>query len=309
LAHLNSEIAGILSYTSPYLLAVQRTIAVATIVAAAWMSGALSAQSNPTADLIRAAAAYVAAYEREMSAIVSEESYEQVAAEAGRSSQRRRLRSDVLVIPHETTGWVVFRDVFEVDGKALRDRDDRLANLFLKPEANMFRQAMRIAEEGARYNLNLRGRVVERTLNNPMTALHFLRPPNLPRSRFRAERRDRVDDAETTVILFEEQSKPRVLYSRDEAAARGHFWIHESGRIMQTELQLNTRARPSGDIFSAMVKIKFAPDAKAGVLVPVSMNEVYTLGNQDSRISGKATYSNFRRFSVDVSTVIKPPGR
>ena len=60
------------------------------------------------------------------------------------------LRSDVLVIANQATGWVVFRDVFEVDGKAQRDRDERLMKLFLKPDADTFRQAQRIAEESAR---------------------------------------------------------------------------------------------------------------------------------------------------------------
>ncbi len=48
--------------------------------------------------------------------------------------QKRDLKSDVLIVRGPAgERWMQFRDVFEVDGKPIRDRAERLAKLFLEP--------------------------------------------------------------------------------------------------------------------------------------------------------------------------------
>jgi hypothetical protein len=59
---------------------------------------------------------------------------------------------------------LLLRDVFEVDGKPVRDAVGR---------------ARALAEEGARYNLWIIG-----TVNNPLLAMAFLQPNYRPRFRF-----------------------------------------------------------------------------------------------------------------------------
>ena len=49
--------------------------------------------------------------------------------------------------------WGTFRDVFEVDGRTLPDRQDRLRRLFLEQPASALARANEIAHESARYNL------------------------------------------------------------------------------------------------------------------------------------------------------------
>jgi len=148
-----------------------------------------SAQAAPPlAESLRSAGDSLREYERQVPAIVAEERYEQVARRSvPPTAVSRRLRSDVLVITDEAVGWVGFRDVFEVDGRPVRDRDERLAKLFLKPHAETLRQAKRIAEESARFNVNVEGIDVLRTVNMPMTALRFIRVQNQHRSTFKTE--------------------------------------------------------------------------------------------------------------------------
>src|SRR3954466_5086052 len=84
-------------------------------------------------------------------------------------ARHRDLRSDFLLVKSpETQALVPFRDVIAVDGIPVRDREARLAKLFLTPPSSgTMAQAERIREEGARYNLgNMRS-----TLGNPVLAL------------------------------------------------------------------------------------------------------------------------------------------
>ena len=54
-----------------------------------------------------------------------------VARAAGRAP--RELKSDLLLLkPAGADAWMAFRDVFEVDGEPVRDRTERLSQLFLE---------------------------------------------------------------------------------------------------------------------------------------------------------------------------------
>jgi hypothetical protein len=65
---------------------------------------------------------YVTVYRERYSGIVAEEDYRQ-----STPASQVRLRSDLLLVKNpEDEGWVSFRDVFEVDGSRVRDREDRL---------------------------------------------------------------------------------------------------------------------------------------------------------------------------------------
>ncbi len=122
--------------------------------------------------------------------LVAEEEYRQAAR--GRTV---RLRSDYLLVKPETsTAWESFRDVYEVDGAAVRDRDDRLRRLFLEPGANVQAQLLAIRKESARYNIG----AVERNINVPLFPLQFLTAENRPRFRFRLAGKQHTAGAPTT---------------------------------------------------------------------------------------------------------------
>jgi hypothetical protein len=77
--------------------------------------------------------------------------------------------------------------VFEVDGRPVRDRSERLIGLLARPTAGSTEEARRIALEGARDNLGSAGR----TINNPLTVLALLQPHIKSRFRFTAGKADK----------------------------------------------------------------------------------------------------------------------
>jgi hypothetical protein len=258
--------------------------------------------------VLSAAAAYVADYERQVSAVVSEERYIQriVGPWAPPFGNARELRSDMLVVADDRWGWVGFRDVFEVDGKPVRDRAERLTALFLTPSGDTLSRARRIMDEGARFNLNVRGREIDRNVNLPMLALRFIQAQGQPRSRFRIDGVKTVDGERLAIVKFQEQASPRIIKSVNNAAAHGVFWIEPAtGRVVHSEFMMDIRI---GELtVTVIIAADYAFQPKVGVWVPTSMDERYTMGRPATTIEGHATYSNFRKYRVDVETSIKSP--
>src|SRR5688572_11283697 len=102
---------------------------VSTVLSSAVLfAGAQSPPTEPTlANVLRRTAAYVAEFQIRLSGIVAEETYTQdwySVGPKGKTFARRELRSDlVLTKPAGAESWAEFRDVFEVDGRAIRPRD------------------------------------------------------------------------------------------------------------------------------------------------------------------------------------------
>ena len=124
-------------------------------------SAEAAGQSTPT-DTIRArATAYVVTFVQRFSTVVAEEHYVQESAALPRTPGsgsgrifdqptpiRRVLGSDFLLLRREAGAeWNTFRDVFEVDGRPVRDRSERLTRLLASPTAESNEEARRIAFE------------------------------------------------------------------------------------------------------------------------------------------------------------------
>ena len=154
-------------------------------------------QDAPTLDevLVRGAA-FVDAFVDELSTVVMEEEYEQVyVGSGGNRTTRTTLVSEFLLLQIEnSSAWAGFRDVFRVNGRQLRDRQDRLISLFQNDGmASAIGQARRIAMESARYNLG-----PARTFNVPTLALFYLHPTRVARSEF-TKRDEGCADADNRV--------------------------------------------------------------------------------------------------------------
>lgn len=256
------------------------------------------AQKPDPEGILAATADYIARYEREVVAVVAQEDYRQRVASATLPS--RQLRSDLVIIANENRGWLEFRDVFKVDGRSVRDHDDRIAQLFLKSIPTAREQAASIVAESARFNLNPPGVTFERTLNIPLEALRFLRKMNQSRSRFDVAGEERTDVGKVVVLKFREQAMPRLISSPLDEAASGRFWIEPvSGAVVRSEL---TMSAPN---VSATITVTYARQFSPAVWLPTSMDENYRLVNGTVALSGHAVYSHFRRFQVDVLTDIK----
>ena len=259
------------------------------------------AQTPALDGILDAASRYVNEFVTRFANVVAEERYLQETSSSAplRGGSRRELRSDFLLVAlPESTISVPLRDVFEVDGSPVRDREQRLTRLMLQKSPGALEQARRIAAESARYNL---GDNVKRTLNNPLSALAFLQPDHRTRFQFELDRRDAVDGAEVWIVRYRERARPTFIkgaYDKD-LPAQGRYWIDvATGRVARTELNLEDAS------VSARLVTDFRVDDRFKIDVPVRMSERYRLtGGRD--VSGVATYGRFRRFDISTEELIK----
>jgi hypothetical protein len=220
-------------------------------------------------------------------------------------TQARRLRSEVVVLHTADLGWIGFRDVFEVDGKPIRDREDRLQKLFANVTTDSLVRARALADESARFNLGS----VQRNLNYPTMALMFLRQAHQTRSTFNRGGSDRVGGVATWTVRFQETERPTLIGSKAaDVVASGQFWIEpDNGRVRRSRLILQ-EGRATGTI-----EVEYGPWPDLELLMPVTMEENIQVRGGDpasppaEMIRGEARYSNVRRFTVSVKTEVPLP--
>jgi hypothetical protein len=257
--------------------------------------------------LLAMAGAHVEQYTRGMSNVVVQEDYQQIVRDE--PIQWRRTRADMIVFDVAGHGWwVPFRDVFEVDGQPVRERDDRLARLaeVFSSNADAVAQARVLSEESARFNLGDFGLGVHRTINTPITALAFLLAANQPRSTFSVDGTEVIDGIACRIVTFTEVREPSLIESLDGIVqAGGRFWIEPvSGRVLRAELlAVTTLALDRTRLVRGRITTTYAEESRLGIWVPVRMDERYDVvrGPVKSAIDGRADYSNFRRFGVSTS--------
>jgi hypothetical protein len=248
---------------------------------------------------------YVEAYERQYSGLVAEEEYRQSA-----SQKSVRLRSDFLLVkPENTDEWVSFRDVYEVDGVAVRDRDDRLKRLFLEPGVQVQTQLMAIKDESSRYNIGN----VERNINVPLFPLRFLTPENRPRFRFKPAGQRQSAGVDVWRIEYDERARPTIITDRAERdmPAKGWFLADQiTGAIVESGM----RVEEPGLV--AEIIVTYRRDPALGMWVPAQMRETYSTARQSTlsglprmepSVVGTASYSKFRRFQVKTEEKITIP--
>jgi hypothetical protein len=292
------------------------------LFAAAAIAAPAGAQDGPRTDLdqlLARATWYSIDFINKLSSLVAEERYIQdsnvalatvaIPGLGGRgapgmnvprgSSKHRELRADFLIVRSAGEVWTPFRDVFEVDHIPIRDRNERLAKLFLsaKPDANADAQAKAIAEESGRYNLG----AVQRTINNPIFALVFLQPDVRQRFKFTEGKPDRKTP-DIHVVDYVEEMRPTVISGGQgiDMPAFGRFWIEDStGRVVKAEIRVEVKD------LKANLTTTFRSDERLGLDVPGEFREEYDL--RDSRVSGVASYTRFRKFEVKSTEELAPP--
>jgi hypothetical protein len=283
----------------------------------------LAAQEPSLEDVLARAATYVADFQRQLSGIVAEESYlQEVKPSASRGMRaaifpRRLLKSDFLLVrPEGMDRYVEFRDVFEVDSRPVRDRQERVTKLFLDKSISAAGQMQSIISESARYNVGN----VHRTMNTPMLPLTFLLNSYQWRFQFKRTNNRKADidlpegDAaegarfrvSTTmwVIEFREKERKTVIRRPDgsDFPAKGRYWIDPaSGAVLMTELVM------SAPDMLATVNVSYQSESLLGFRVPVEMRERYD--TRGDRVEGSATYSRFRQFQVTTGEVIEAPDK
>lgn len=294
------------------------------------VAGGASAQSADEALLARARA-YAEQYSTAFSHLVSEERSEQEFREppppgsgsaaarglpgmAGNIEPPRptgisrvRLRANYLVVRAATgLGWLPFRDVFEVNGRTVADRPDRLVRLLADATPADLARARALMDEGTRHDLGN----LARTVNIPVLGLLFLHPDRASRTTLSRLKTERVDGHATVVYAFVEAGTPTLVRGIDErdVPSDGRVWVDETtGAIRRTEHRVE-----SGDVV-ATITVTYKDDARLGMLLPERMDEQYRWADGQRTLKVTARYGDYRRLQVEsteseAEVPRKPPG-
>jgi len=273
-------------------------------------AGEADTSSSPRAaraGLQQLAASYVDEYQRQLTAIVADETYvQEIRAqdppEEG-APRSRTLRGEVFFLfAAAEREWMAIRDVHEVNGAAVTGTTDVRTTLSTLPAAQV---AGRMKSYNARYNI---GRIT-RNINEPTLALLVLDASHRSRFKFKDDKPRQVGDRRLVPLAFKERERPTLI--RNNAGApiytTGELLVEpETGRIWQSTLNVSV------DAITVQLTTDYAFEARLGLLLPVVFRERYEQGRATSaRKSGdrsraidhevvvaEGRYSNFRRFEV-----------
>lgn len=264
----------------------------ACVAAVLAVTGAATGAQQPTLnEVLRRLDTYLQTYEAVLASVVAEERYVQELEPRSGPRVARVLRSDyALARAPGGQAWTGFRDTYEVDGRPVRDREDRLVALLAVGSPTSSKQALRISRENARFNLG--EDVVSRTINVPTVALDLIHPRH--RSRFTVTKRGEevVDGTRAWVLAYDERSRLTLLRTPDgrDRSSRGAVWVDpETGAVLRSDLSWD--GSPPGFI---VVHYRHEPNIDA--LVPETMLEEYR--GLKGTVTGTATYTNYRRFQT-----------
>jgi hypothetical protein len=267
----------------------------------------VSGATSPELEILLGALSdYAQAYTGHYSALVAEESYRQ---SVPLERRQRRLRSDLLFVRSEPSGdWVSFRDVFDVDGRPVRDRDLRLEKLFLSPAPEGRARLEAIRDESARFNLS----PIARTINVPLFPLRILLPANLGRFVFSLGPTTEVAGVKVRSVAFTEVGRPALVADLEgrDVPLQGRFLAEPTtGAIIESTVSAELT------MSSASIIVRYARNTKMGLWVPSEMKERYwtvvrggvTGQAEQTLLEGTARYSNFRRFQVSTEEKVTVP--
>ena len=266
------------------------------------------------APVLERAARYVLDYEQSLHDVAAEEDYTQWALRVPTDTSgislscttgacRRTTRADVVFVRlGGAIPWATFRDVFEVDGQKVRDREARLEALFsASSPATVVQRARAILNESARYNI---GPAV-RNINFPTLSLAFLLPLNQGRFAWKRGGTRRFGTVEGLEVRFEEVARPTLVDQdgRGDLPAKGRFWIDPArGTVLRSETEFRfepARARAS-------VATQYRAEPRLARWVPSEMREEYDdlpgapMPVFRSPSEATARYSSFRKFTVTI---------
>ena len=289
------------------LVATRRPILVTLL--AGLVAASPAAQTPSLDEVLKRSATYVAAFHKQLSGIVAEETYRQESASTAAfvnfatSGESRTLKSDLLLVkPADSDRYVELRDVFEVDGQPVRDRQARLEGLLRNPTKDSDAQIRAILKASAEHNIG----VIQRNINTPLMALQILDKANQSRFTFKhvekskpvfQSAKDRAINetpvfrvsTEMWTIEYRERDRSTLIRTPEGRSlpAKGRFWIDPSnGSVLISELVID------GGGVLATVTVSYQSEPLMGFLVPVEMRESYVRRNE--HISGHATYGKFR---------------
>ena len=196
--------------------------------------------------LVARASQWVAQYAEQMSLVIGVEHYAQYMGEEAFSRAYGRQLVSEFALVRVKGDWLGFRDVYEVDGKPVGDRQDRLKKLLLEAPDAAVTQGRKISDESARYNLG----AIQRNFNVPTMALFFLQSTNVARFTFRKDGEEVIDGHRVWKVRYQEARKPTIIRtsSGKDMPLTGTYWIDATaGQVLRTHMEIATEATMSAD--------------------------------------------------------------
>lgn len=243
--------------------------------------------------LVRRAADYVRAYQKDFAFLVADELYTQEVAIRGvQDHERRVIKGEMFLTFLEVDQqWVGVHDVAEVDGVAAVKTIDVRA---LLAQGSVRSVAPAIVASNARYNIGS----VARNINQPTFALLVLSERYFGNFSFERGDVDRTrPDGVLVTLRFKEGGGSAIVRTETgkPVYSRGEITIDaETGRVVRTLVQFEL-----GPIRAAQAAT-YAPDERLSLWVPTLYTETYTLNYRGRNETTKceAIFTNYRRFAA-----------
>ena len=209
---------------------------------------------------------------------------------AGGQVNLQTIKSDYLLVQlgGDGEGFMPFRDAYEVKGRKLRDRNDRLLKLFTSNDKGRFEKAAAFSSDSAKHNLGN----VARTINIPLLAMMFLHPRVNERFEFTDGGEETMDGRVLRKAIYKEVARPTLIKTSRgrDLAMTGTIWIDPfSGTVVRTELNA------ADPIVRTQVIVTFRRDDALDMWVPDRMEEYYKAYSGLDDILATATYTNVRK--------------
>jgi len=259
--------------------------------------------------VLSSAMRYVMNYEQQFALLVSEEHYLQElqrppnpgdnlsrtnpggGMRAGGAMNTQNIKSDFVLVQlgMDGEGWLPFRDTFEVKGKKLRNREERLLKLFLDNDKSAFEKAARLNEASTKHHLGN----VARTINIPTLGMMLLHPRVNERFEFTDGGEETIGGRVLRKALYREMARPTLIKTTRarDLALTGTIWIDPfTGTVVKTEMNA---ADPA---VRCQVTVTFRRDDGLEMWVPDKMEEYYKAALAVDDILATATYTNVRKY-------------
>ena len=209
---------------------------------------------------------------------------------AGGQMNLQTIKSDYLLVQlgGDGEGFMPFRDTYEVKGRKLRERDDRLLKLFTSNDKSRFEKAAALSNDSAKHNLGN----VARTINIPMLAMMFLHPRVNERFEFTDGGEETIAGRVLRKAIYKEVARPTLIKTSRgrDLAMTGFIWIDPfTGTVVKTELNA------ADPIVRTQVVVTFPRDDGLDMWVPEKMEEYYKAYSAVDDILATATYTNVRK--------------
>ena len=254
------------------------------------------------------AAAYVKAYQQQLTSVLADERYTQQLIEQTPSDPKmarvRTLRSELFfMFAPAGDAWMAIRDVMEIDGHAIASRPDLREALQVLPAPDV---ARKFKDYNSRFNL---GRTY-RNFNEPTLSLLVLDDEHRGRFSFDRKRVERNGDTTLVTLAFTERERPTLIRDLRHGSvfSKGELIVEaETGRIRKAVLTATI-----GPV-KVQLTTSYAHDTRLDLWVPATFREQYEYGvpanNAKARFESgaeyehilcEASYTNYRRFETSV---------